>query len=255
MLHPIILALLLVPVTAGADEPRFRTVFVSPNGRHELRYNSGQFSQQSWSLIDKATGDVRYRVVGEFASRTVLFSEDGTNLLVVDDFSGREPNRDLDVLLFYRGGSLIKKYSLAELLEDVSNTRNSASHFRWFFKHWALSVMDSRVRLKTFELTSYEFDIHTGDILKKETDPVLAGDAVYVYGRVRKLGGGRFEIEVCHRVRGAVPAGGRIEFSADGDGAFRSDDSYHSVVLRDGKLIATQGVFLNSCNYQRRSRH
>ena len=253
MRHLTVLALLLFPVTVKADEPRFHSAFVSPNGKYELRYKAGQFPRQNWSLIEKATGKVRYQVVGEFASRTVLVSDDGVHLVVVDDFSERRPERDLDVLLFYRGGSLIKKYSLGDLLRDVSNIESSASHFQWFFKPSALSVIDSRVKLETFELIDYEFDARTGDMLKKETNPVLSEDSVYVYGRVKKLGGGRFEMEVCQQVSGVVPQDGRIEFVADRDDAIHSD-GFYTVIIKDGKLIGTRGVILNSCNYQRGNR-
>jgi hypothetical protein len=62
------------PLTAKTDEPRFRRLFASPNGKFELRYKSEQFSQQSRSLIEKATGAVRYQAIGELGSRTVLVS-------------------------------------------------------------------------------------------------------------------------------------------------------------------------------------
>jgi hypothetical protein len=253
MRHLIILTLLLAPIIARADEPRFRNSFKSPNGKYELRYNSGQFSQQNWSLIESSTGAVRYQVIGEFASRTVLLSDDGVNIVVVDDFSERRPGRDLDVLAFYRDGVQIKKYSLGDLLRDTSNIESSVSHFRWFFHPEALSVRDSRVKLETFELINYEFDIRTGDVLKKETDPVLTEDAVYVYGKVKKLSPRRYEIDVCQQVQGIVPKTGKIEFEVDQDDAFNDNLSY-SVVIKNGKLRAKQSVILNSCNYRRESR-
>jgi hypothetical protein len=253
MRHLIILTLLLAPLTARADEPRFRNSFKSPNGKYELRYNSGQFSQQNWSLIEHPTGTVRYQVTGEFASRTLLLSDDGVNIVVVDDFSERRPGRDLDVLAFYRDGVQIKKYSLGDLLRDTSNIESSVSHFRWFFHPEALSVRDSRMKLKTFELINYEFDIRTGDVLKKETDSVLTEDSVYVYGKVKKLSPRRYEIDVCQQVYGVVPKNGKIEFEANQDDALNDNLSY-SVVIRNGKLVAKQSVILNSCNYRRESR-
>ncbi len=254
MRHLIILTLLLVPLIAKADEPRFRNSFRSPNGKYELRYNSGQSSRQSWSLIERPTGTARYQLIGEFASRTVLLTDDGVNLLVIDDFSERRPDRDLDVLMFYRDGLQIKKHSLGDLLRDVSNIESSVSHFKWFFHPEAIAVRDSRVQLKTFELINYEFDIRTGDVLKKETDPVLTKDSVYVYGKVKKLSGRRYEIEVCQQVYGVVPRSGRIEFEADQDDVFHFNNIYYSVVIRNGKLVAKQDVILNSCNYRRENR-
>jgi hypothetical protein len=158
------------------------------------------------------------------------------------------------VLLFYRDGALLKKYSLGDLLRDISNISSSASHFQWFFNSAALSVIDSRLKLETFELTEYEFDARTGDLLKKETNPVLSEDSVYVYGKVKKLGGGRFEIQVCHQVSGVVPKDGKIQFAADRVAVTLSEGFYYSMVIRAGKLIAKKDVLLNSCNYQRGNR-
>jgi hypothetical protein len=251
MRHLIILTLFLVPFTAKADEPRFRNSFTSPNGKYELRYTSGQLSRQSWSLIERPTGTVRYQVTGEFGSRTILLTDDGVNLVVVDDFSERRPGPALDVLMFYRDGIQIKKYSLGDLLKDPSNIESSVSHFRWFFHPETLPVRDSKLKLETFELINYEFDMRTGNVLKKETDQVLSKDSLYVYGAVRKLRDRRYEIDVCRWVYGVVPKSGRIEFEADQDDAFRGNNINYSVVIRNGKLVAKQGVILNSCNFQK----
>jgi hypothetical protein len=43
---------LLVPLYVKADEPRHRYLFSSSNGKYELKYTSGQFTEQKWSLID-----------------------------------------------------------------------------------------------------------------------------------------------------------------------------------------------------------
>ena len=246
MRYLVTLALLLLPNIVQADEPRFRSAFISPNRQYEL----SESKSERWLLIEKATGQVRYQVVGEFASRTVLVSDDGINLVVVDDFSERRPGHDLDVLVFYRNGSIVKKYLLGDLLRDVTNIERSVSHFQWFFISSALSLSDARLKLKTFELIDYEFDASTGELLKKETDPILSEDTIYVYGQVKKLGGERFEIEVCQQVYGAVPPTGTIEFAAERNDIGYLANSYYSVVIKNGKLAATQPVILNSCNYR-----
>jgi hypothetical protein len=254
MRHLTILALFLFALAVKGDEPRFRNSFTSPNGKYELRYESGQLSRQSWSLVEKPAGTVRYQVVGEFGSRTVLLTDDGVNLVVIDDFSERRPGPELDVLMFYRDGIQIKKYSLGDLLRDPGNIESSVSHFRWFFHPETFPVRGSKLKLKTFELLNYEFDIRTGDVLKKETDPVLTEDSVYVYGAVKKVRGRRYEIDVCRQVYGVIPKSGRIEFEADQDEAFQVNNVHYSVVIRNGKLVARQGVILNSCNFRRENR-
>jgi hypothetical protein len=254
MQHLIILTLLLALLTANADEPKFRNSFRSPNGKYELRLDTGQTSRQSWSLIERSTGTVRYQVMGEFGSRTVLLTDDGVNIVVVDDFSERRPSAKLDVLMFYGDGVQIKNYSLGDLLKDTNNIESSVSHFRWLFHPETLPIRDSKVRLETFELINYEFDIRTGNLLRRETDPVLTQDSVYVYGAVKKLQGRRYEIDVCRQIYGVVPKSGRIEFEADQDDAFHGNNVNYSIVIRNGKLVAKHEVIFNSCNFRRENR-
>jgi len=245
----VILVLFLIPITARADEYRFRDVFASPNGKFELRYVAGQSSEQQWELVEKATGEIRYRLKGDFASCTVLVSDDGLNLIVIDDYSAALRRDDLDVLLFYRNGSQVKKYCLRDLLKDAANVESSVSHFQWFFNQ-TLSVNDGRLRFKTFELVSYEFDALSGELLKKVSTADLTEDSVYVYGKITKLGGGRFEIDVCRQIRGNVPPGGKISFAAP-DEAFVRTYSYHTIIISKGNFVAREGVLLNSCNYRK----
>lgn len=242
----------LAPLTAMADEPRHSRLFKSPNGRYELRYVSGQSAQQKWSLRDKVTKDVRYHITAQLSSMTVLVSDDGITLVAVDDYSEREPSTDLEVLLFYREGKLVKKYLLGELLDDVSNISSSVSHFQWLFGREPLSISDSRLNLTTFELVHYAFNTEKGHVLKKEQDSALSDDALYVYGKVTRLGQRRYQMEVCHVVQGGVPAGGKVEFEAERDDLLLTNQ-YHTVIIKDGRLIAVKDVRLNSCNYRQQN--
>ena len=246
----LLIAVTLVPLAARADEPRHRFTFTSPNGKFELRHTSGQFARQKWSLIDKATGSARYEITAELAPMTVLVGDDGSSVVAVDDYSEREPAKDLDVLLFYRDGKLVKSHALGELLADTTNVSQSASHFTWLTRGLTLSVSDSKLSLKTHELVHYTFDANTGDVLTKERDPALTDDALYVYGKVKSLGGRRYEMEVCHLAFGSAPQTGRVEFEADRDDSLDTG-RYHSVIIRGGKLVSKVDVILNSCNYRR----
>lgn len=55
-------------------------------------------------------------------------------------------------------------------------------------------------------------------------------------------------------VYGVIPKSGRIEFEADQEDVFRGNNANYSVVIRNGKLVAKQGVILNSCNFRRENR-
>jgi co-chaperonin GroES (HSP10) len=205
-------------------------------------------------LIEEATGAMRYRVEGDFEPRTVFISDDGASMAVIDDFSERQPTPDLDVLVFYHQGVPIKQFTLGELLRDPSNISRSASHFQWFFYPEDMGIVNSKLKLKTYELTSYEFDVRTGELLAKSVDPILTKDTVYVYGEVRALGNRRYEIDVCQQVYGEVPEGGKIQFEAGKGNAFEMNRFDYSLILKDGKLVAREEVILNSCTYQEKHR-
>lgn len=251
MKRALFLLLLLVPSSTRADDPRRRPSFSSGNRQFELKILGSQWgSNGSWSLVEKATGAVRYQLTGELSSRTVLVSDDGRNLVAVDDFSESLAEKDPDVLSFYRDGKLIRKYRLGQLLRDPSNVSNSNSHFQWFFEDPPLSIQRERVRLRTFELIRYEFDAATGETLRKEVDPVLTPRALYVYGPLEAIGGNRYAVKICQLAYGKAPKDVRVEFEAAPGALPRHPESWVTAVIQDGKLVRVEDVLLNSCNLQ-----
>lgn len=268
MRYVLIIFLFLFPLAANADEGRYRTLFTSSNGKYEFRISTPKWEERDireWSLIEKATGTVLYKISeGRWSLplMTVLVSDDGRNITAIDDYSASEPKKDLDVLIFYREGKLVKKYTLGEILDDIDNITHSASHFRWEFSEKPLAVVNSKLKFKTYELISYTFDINSGEILKKEKDPILSGDAIYVYGEIKKLEKNRYQMKVCHLVQGSIPETGLIEFEASQkeylyDGVYYSVAdldffSPNSIVIKDGKMVEwLPRLKLGSCNYQR----
>ena len=248
------LFIFLIPFGVKADNPRHKNTFTSPNGEFELRKIWGGINQK-WELIDKSSGKARYQLLGDYlSSMTIFVSDDGRNVVAIDDFSEREATEDLDVLLFYDEGKLIKKYTLGELLNDTENIERSVSHFRWFFFPNKLRIEASKLTLKTFELFNYTFDIKTGEILKKERDPILTDDSLYIYGMLKNLGNSRYEIEVCHVVQGTIPKKGKVQFEVLENTKFFMNN-VTTVIIRKGELVAQNGLILNSCNYRRARRN
>jgi hypothetical protein len=246
--------LLLTPFAAQADQPRWKSKFTSQNGRYELQWIDGIRDKQKWKLIEKKSAEQLYEFEAEdLGSMTVLVSDDGLNLITVDDWSQRQASDELDVLSFYRQGKIIKRYTLKEILNSTDNIQRSASHFSWFFKSDDLVINDSKFRLTTFELTNYTFDTTNGEILKKERDPILSEDTLYIYGKIKELGNGLYEMKVCHVVQGEIPTNGYLNFRVEKDKQNRMWN-YVTVIIRDGKLLALKPVTFNSCNYERKQR-
>jgi hypothetical protein len=134
------------------------------------------------------------------------------------------------------------------LLKDIQNITESVSHFTWFFERVNQFPTDGKLKFTTYELVSYEFAVDSGKIVRQETAPMLTADSLYVYGRVKKLNNGFYEMEVCHRVQGEVPNDGKVLFSVEPENRIR-DKSYYAMVIKDGKCIAIKDVLLNACKY------
>jgi hypothetical protein len=77
----IFIFLILTPLLIKADEPRSRDSFASPNGKYIFRYSQGSRNEQKWLLIERATKQVLYELVGQFSPLTVLVSNDGKNIV------------------------------------------------------------------------------------------------------------------------------------------------------------------------------
>ena len=246
--------LLLTPFAAKADQPRWKNKFTSQNGQYELQWVSGVRDKEKWKLIEKKSAEQLYELEAEeLGAMTVLVSDDGINLIAVDDWSQRDASDDLEVLSFYRQGKVIKQYTLKQLLTNADNIESSVSHFSWFFKSRNLVIKDSQISLTTFDLVNYTFDITNGEILKKQRDAILSDGALYVYGSIKESGKGLYEMAVCHVVQGKVPANGKVSFTVEKD---KQNALWNHVtaVIKDGKLIAVKPVMFNSCNYQRKQR-
>jgi len=152
----------------SVDQPRHHSSFTSPNGRYELKMISPLYTRPFvWGLVDKETKQTLYQLTGDYGSRTVFICDEGTHLAIVADFSEREPAADLDVLLFFEKGVLLKKYELRGLLKDPSNVTRSVSHFFWLPLGAKPLFKDEKLSITTTDKVSYEFDLKTGEIIAK----------------------------------------------------------------------------------------
>lgn len=250
----LLVILLVIPFIAKADEARHQFVFTSPNGKYEFR-NIQNYSD-NWSLIEKDTGKEKYQITAPYLYQmTVLVSDDGKTLVAVEDYPEKHrgpldpPVSNRDVMSFYRDGGLVKKYKLGELV-NAETVTYSVSHFYWFTgKDWE-TMADSKLSFMTLELVHYTFDVNTGEILKKETDPILKNDDLYIYGKIKWLKNDSYEMEVCHVVQGEIPQNGKVKFEVPDGIRFIGGGDYATIIIRDGKmLLEKENFILNACNY------
>jgi hypothetical protein len=259
MISVILTLVSLMGPAANVDEPRYQWKFTSDNGQYELKMISPLGERPFvWLLFDNKSKKTLYKLTGDFASRTALISDDGMHIVVIDDWSERlVVSKDREMLLFFRNGVLTKKYLLDDLLKDTSNITESVSHFSWLVNDDRLTLKNGKISLTTYELTHYEFDLPTGEIISQSMDSLIGSDTIYVYGPVKKKTESQYEIEVCHRIYGKIPPTGVIYFEADPQKmrGYRLEHPQHlTVIINDGKCVAVKPFILNQCNYRKNRR-
>lgn len=190
---------LLSSFAAIADKPRHNIAFVSENGRYVLLniyrsiervpiFENGQYvgvmdtkrEEPVWGLFDAQTAKVLepsnevetlmagsvplYVLRGDFGPKTALVSDDGMNIVVLDDFSRALPAAGLAVLQFYRSGKLTAEYRLGELLSNVEHVGLTSSHFFWF--SWdSLNFDGKTLSMMTTECVPLAFSVRTGAMI------------------------------------------------------------------------------------------
>lgn len=247
-----ILLILLALFPAKIDEPRYKGSFVSENGKYEFKQTTMYVQPVTWALFEKGKDKPLYQLTGQFGDRTVFVSNDGVTLVVIDDWSARPHSKDLDVLLFYQNGTLKKKYLLGDLLKDQSNVSASVSHFWWMIteKHF---VRDGKLTFKTLELVDYEIDCLTGEIISQKLDPLIDAKTIYAYGEVSLVSEQTYEMRVCHRAYGEIPASGKFRFTDEGNklAKFHKQLPRHmTLIIKDNSCAEVMSYWLNSCNYR-----
>ncbi|GHA62320.1 hypothetical protein [Pontibacter akesuensis] len=264
----------LLTLQGLADEGRYRRSFKSENYAYELRMLTHKYGmvmfpngkeykaviETTWGLYDVISSRQLYTVKGDFSSKTVHVSNDGKNLVVIDDYSEEIPSPELKVLEFYAGGKLLNAYILGELLCSCRNISESVYHFDWFADSELTYAPDpkfnydmQKLAITTFELVRYQFDVETGEILKKELHPAVNRNSALVYGEIKYLGREDYEIDVCHRVYGRVSQNGKMRFTSKRRIDWNSGN-FQTVLLNNGQYIETGANMhrwiLNQCRFK-----
>lgn len=249
----LIVILLLSSLLAWADEPRYQNSFLSTNGKYEANLQK----DRAWRLIEKATGKELYQFNDYyhdgiwFSSMTLVISDDGRNVVAVNDYAENYGQQDFrknpEVLFFFRDGKQFKTYRLLDVA-DPRFMEFSVSHFDWLFSANKLSIVDSKIEFTTFDMNHYIFNTENGALMSKGLDDIFSKGAIFVYGTVRSLGQNHhYEIIAECAIRGNVKKGSRIKFESDKIGWVEGGFD-EALILQDGRLIASKGIIFNNCD-------
>ena len=108
---------------------------------------------------------------------TVYVSSDGQHLARMGPWPGLKKGREPDVqelaVAFYENGRLLKRYSIADLIDDPKNLRQSVSHFQWE-KDVSFDDTLSELTIITTEDNKYVFDVKSGKMITDGTPPIAS---------------------------------------------------------------------------------
>jgi hypothetical protein len=160
----IILTLFYIGITIGnawADEPRNQTVVRSRNEHFTFK-----LKKNYWNMTD-SKGNMLYSIPEKgFVAMSVFITNDGKNVVVMDDLiSGSKLNKKT-VLRFFHEGKQTSSYSLSDLVKDTCNIVHAGQYVKWSLEDFDLAKNDSTFSLATFEFNEIDFNTKTGQITK-----------------------------------------------------------------------------------------
>lgn len=287
-------ALLLVYKTL-ADQPRHCYSFKSTNGYFELRPSDTIFSdnkvyrdsvynsktkkyfissyryadQYRWSLYDLRSNKRLYTLKSDdqlIAYKTARISEDGSHIIMVDDYSNGIGFPTFEIVHFYKEGELVRTLTLGDLLDNMCSISYSASHLFWCSEFNFLTAHSFQI--KTYEFYSYQFDLN-GNLMAKISDENIRPNDDIVVAKIRRLGKDNYSFIVEKSIRNKYEPETELIITVSDEvmrkihGRFNGLSSsrnkkmettfYQTVLFRDGQPIYSEFTFPNyngdeSCN-------
>ena len=178
-----------------ADTPMgaYSHVTTSPDGRCYFLMIAPQTGKEAngvaYQVARDGSNEELWRTDGWYSSM-VFLSEEGSYLVRLNpSVLGHKPSPNDLAVAFYKNGSLLKKYSTADLVKDGKKVVATVSYYRWMAADVEkenqlvnggkapgsdlepkLLWWEKTFRLKTCDNISYVFDITTGDIRSSSGD-------------------------------------------------------------------------------------
>jgi len=208
----ILLIGLLFIFNSFADEPRLQTIFESKNGEYSIKYQ-----KQEWKLTNKK-GTEKYRIKDRgFTSMTILISDDGQKLVVIDDNMEGQKIGERNAIWLYNNGTLIKTYKLTELVTDTCNISKSIWHIEWNIGDFEFDENQNQIQLSTYEMNNIKINLISGKIDKTRPEN-FDSDCLIVYGEFRKGNEDMVLLKILKYIAGEKQENNIIRFNAKGYG-------------------------------------
>jgi len=192
-----------------ADEQRSQTSFESKNGKYCLKYQ-----RKKWVLTDKE-GSIKYKLKDcGFTSMTIVVSDNGENIIVIDDFMEGHKIEKRNTLWLFKKGKLLKSYKLTELITDTCNVSRSIWHTEWSYGNFELTDNQNHFSFTTYELSEIIVDLATGQIISNRKPTGFDSDCLIVFGEFRKGKENYATMKILKYIAGKKQENDQITFKA-----------------------------------------
>lgn len=196
-----------IPGICNADEQRLTTKFTSNNGKYAIIYKN-----KKW-LVSDSKGSILYRITDEgFCSMTILVSDDGRSVVVLNDFMEQHFLRNSRVLWIYKEGKLMHSYQLTEIVKDTCNTASSIWHKEWCLNDFGFDEIQNLFSLSTYEFMEYSFDLESGDIISERRPDGFDDNTFILYGGFRKNSSETVTMTIYRYINGPVQPDNKMAF-------------------------------------------
>lgn len=216
-----------------ADQPRVRYLFKSKNSKFELKPCDTLFSDKKvfhdsiydsntksyiktsysypdryyWGLYDTETKQKLYTIKNDslfIETKTAIISNDGQNIVIIDDYSGGFGYSGNEIMTFYEKDKLIKRINLGILIQNMCSVSYSVSHMTWCSRDFEFNEKNE-ITIKTFEFFNYTFN-KNGELINRESDKLLNLNDTLAVGEIQRKSRNKYSIKIKFCVRGNLKA-------------------------------------------------
>jgi hypothetical protein len=166
-----------------------------------------------------------------FTSMTIIVSNDGMRLTVIDDNMEGNIMGHRPALQFFYKGKLLKSYETPALVKDTFNVAYSVWHISWCLGDFGLKNRDSTFQLATFEFNEMEFNTFTGVLVKNKKPAAFDDNTWIVVGKLRKGDSPQTQMKVWSYIAGKKMPNDQINFATH---HFGPGELIESLMIKDG---------------------
>jgi hypothetical protein len=239
---------LFIKFNCFADEQRLRTRFQSNNGKYSIQYKN-----KRW-VVSNSEGSMLYKIRDKgYTSMTIFLSDNGQNVIVIDDFMEGHLIKDRSVLWIFDNGELKNSYQLTKLLKDTCNVTQSIWHTTWCLDDYGFNKTQKVFSVSTNEFIDYSFDLNSGLIISSKRPENYDDSTLILYGEFRKNSSDQVTMKILRYISGDRQPEDKIIFKTD---YFGSGFWTEGVMIKNGVDITPEKyrhqIMINSwCIYKK----